>query len=246
VDGSGEKRLIDSPGFDGLSAWSPDGERIVFTTERDGNWELYVMDADGSNQRRLTNTPVDEASPAVSPDGEKIAFVFGAYGDDPSIWVMNADGSGRVRLASGDWPSWSPDSRRIVYTSGAWNDPRISFVNADGSEQRTLDVRGASQPAFSPNGEKIAYVADVGPDKDTWDNEEVFVMNPDGSGRARLTDMPGNDHWPPTWSPDGTRIAFTSDSAGQDGKIQAINTDGSGLTTLTDGRDYDAFPAWRP
>jgi Tol biopolymer transport system component len=247
VDGSGEKRLTDSPGLDGFPTWSPNGGQIAFTSDRHGgNWEIYVMNADGSKQTRLTNTPEDEAGAAFSPNGKKIAFVFEANGDDPSIWVMDADGSGRMQLASGNWPSWSPDSRRIVYTSGQWNDPRISLVNADGSEQRTLDVRGASQPAFSPNGEKIAYVADVGPDKDTWDNEEVFVMNPDGSGRTRLTDIPGNDHWPPAWSPDGTRIAFTSDGAGQDGEIQVINADGSGLTTLTDGWDYDAFPAWRP
>jgi Tol biopolymer transport system component len=63
VDGSGEKRLTDSPGLDAFPAWSPDGERIAFATDRDGNWELYVMDADSSQQRRLTNTPEEEAVP---------------------------------------------------------------------------------------------------------------------------------------------------------------------------------------
>lgn len=246
VDGSGEKQLTDSPGLDGDPSWSPDGDRMVFTTDRDGNWELYTMNANGSDQRRLTNTQTDEGSAAWSPVGDKVAFVSGAFGDDPSIWVMDADGSSRIRLASGDWPTWSPDGEKIVYTSGQWNDPRISIMNADGTKKRTLDVPGASESAWSPDGEKIAYVADVGPDKDTWDNEEIFVMNPDGSKQIRLTDIPGNDHWPPTWSPDGTRLAFTSDGAGQDGEIQVMNADGSGLTTLTDGWDYDAFPAWRP
>jgi dipeptidyl aminopeptidase/acylaminoacyl peptidase len=63
VDGSGEKRLTDSPGLDAFPAWSPDGERIVFASDRDGNWELYVMDAGGAQQRRLTNTPHNESSP---------------------------------------------------------------------------------------------------------------------------------------------------------------------------------------
>jgi TolB protein len=63
VDGSGEKQLTDSPGLDGDPSWSPDGDRIVFTTDRDGNWELYTMNANGSDQRRLTNTQTDEAIP---------------------------------------------------------------------------------------------------------------------------------------------------------------------------------------
>ena len=160
---------------------------------------------------------------------------------------MNAaDGSGRRRLADGSWPSWSPDAERIAYTSGHWRDPRISLMNADGSGQRTLGVRGASEPAWSPGGERIAYVADVGPDKDTWDNEEIFTMNPDGSGRTRLTDITGNDHWPPTWSPDGGRIAFTSDGTARAGEIYMMNADGSCLTRLTDDPADDAFPAWRP
>jgi TolB protein len=120
---------------------------------------------------------------------------------------------------------------------GEWNDPRISVMNADGTGQRTLDVRGASQPAWSPDGDRIAFTSDSGPDKATWDNEEIFSMNPDGSARKRLTDISGNDHWPPTWSPDGTA---------QMGEIYAMNSDGSGLTRLTYARAYDAFPARRP
>lgn len=247
VDDSGERRVTDSPGLEGFPAWSPDGERIAFTSDRDGgNWDLYVMDADGSEQTRLTNTPEDEAEPAWSPDGKQIAFVSGFNGDRPSIWAMDTHGSDRRRLASGTYPSWSPDGERIAYASGEWSDPRISLINADGTGQRTLDIRGASQPAWSPDGDKIAFTSDVGPDKDTWDNEEIFSMNPDGSGRKRLTDISGNDHWPPTWSPDGSRIAFTSDGTAQLGEIYAMNSDGSGLTRLTYSRAYDAFPAWRP
>ena len=86
VDGSRERRVTDSPGLDGFPAWSPDGERIAFTSDRDGGTrDLYAMDADGSRQTRLTNMPEDEAGPAWSPDGEQIAFVSGFNGDDPSI-----------------------------------------------------------------------------------------------------------------------------------------------------------------
>jgi TolB protein len=70
-------------------------------------------------------------------------------------------------------------------------------------------------------------------------------MNVDGSGRTRLTDIPGYDHWPPTWSPDSTRIAFTSEDK-KGAEIYVMNADGSGLTRLTDDPTYDAFPSWRP
>jgi Tol biopolymer transport system component len=139
VDGSDEKSLTDSPGLDAFPAWSPDGERIAFATDRDGNGELYVMDADGAHQRRLTNTPEDESSPAWSPDGAKIAYVTGVIDGNETIHVMNADGSSRKQLAEGNWPSWSPDGERIVYTVYSANESgRLVVMNADGSGQRNL------------------------------------------------------------------------------------------------------------
>jgi hypothetical protein len=81
VDGTGEVRLTDAPGLDGMSTWSPDGRRIAFVSDRDGNWEIYVMAADGTGQRRLTNTPVDEGAPAWSADGKKIAYLVDPFGD---------------------------------------------------------------------------------------------------------------------------------------------------------------------
>ena len=77
VGGSGERRLTDASGLDGFPAWSPDGERLAFVSDRDGgdDWEIYVMDADGSEQTRLTDTPEDEEFCGWSPDGERIAYV---------------------------------------------------------------------------------------------------------------------------------------------------------------------------
>jgi Tol biopolymer transport system component len=251
VDGTGEVRLTDAPGLDGMSAWSPDGGRIAFVSDRDGNWEIYVMDADGTGQRRLTNTPVDEGAPAVSPDGKKIAYLVDPFGD-PTIWVMNTDGSGSRRLAGASWPSWSANGKRIYYTVySSTGEGRLYVMDADGSDKHALP--GASpidrlsgnadgeEPAVSPDGKSIAFAATAGKD-----NEEIHSVRTDGSGRTRLTDIPGNDHWPPTWSPDGTRIAFTSEGTENDSEIYVMNSDGSGLTRLSDAPADEAFPAWRP
>ena len=251
VDGTGEVRLTDAPGLDGMTTWSPDGRRIAFVSDRDGNWEIYVMAADGTGQRRVTNTPVDEGAPAWSPDGKKIAYIVDTFGD-PTIWVMRADGSGSRRLVRASWPSWSPNGKRIVYTVYSnTGEGRLYVMNADGSDQRTLPGASLSdrlsgnadgeEPTWSPDGERIAFAATAGKD-----NEEIYVVKVDGSGRTRLTDIPGYDHWPPTWSPDGTRLAFTSEGTENNSEIYVMNSDGSGLARLTDSPAADAFPAWRP
>lgn len=250
VDGSGERRLTDSPGLDAFPAWSPDGERLTFASDRDGgNWELYTMDADGSQQRRLTDTPdQDESVTAWSPDGEEIAYVTDVI-ENPTIWVMGTEGGDPKRLTSGNWPSWSPDGERIVYTTYSTG-TRLAVVNADGSGQRDLGASVArrltgtayaEEPAWSPDGERIAFVS-----RPLMGDEEIYAVNPDGSGRRRLTDIPGADHWPPSWSPEGERIAFTSDGTEERGEIFVMNADGSGLTKLTDDPADDSFPAWRP
>jgi Tol biopolymer transport system component len=261
VDGTAERKLTDTPGLDGFPTWSPDGQRIAFVSDRaGGNWEIYVMRSDGTHQRRLTNTQEDEdeAALAWSPDGEKIAYATDGLGTgplkddpyDPSIWVMDADGSDRRRLIDGNWPSWSPDGERILYLSGTWTVTRLSVMNPDGSEQRNLGFNHAWEAVWSPDGEKIAFVSTDGKE----DSEDIYTMNFDGSRRTRLTEIPGDDHWPPTWSPDGTRIAFTSDGTDGIGEIFVMNSEGSGLTELThqppgwltSDPPVDAFPAWRP
>ena len=239
VAGSREIRLTDSPGLDGFPAWSPDGQKIAFTSERDGNWEIYVMDADGADPKRLTNTPHDESSAAFSPDGEKIAYVVGSL-SNPEIRVMNANGTGQKKLVGGNWPTWAPDGKRLSYTTYS-DGERIFVADADGDRPRQLTDGGSdSEGTWSPDGRKIAFAS--GRDED----EEIYAMNPDGSGQTRLTDIPGPDHWPPTWSPSSDRIAFTSDGEEDNPEIYAMNADGSGLTKLTENPEADVFPAWRP
>lgn len=111
ADGSGETPLTQGPASDSLPAWSPDGKRIAFGSDRTGGGDIYVMNADGSGVKRLTTDPGVDEWPAWSPDGTEIAFGRKATQDAPGdIWVMNADGTNQVNLthsSAGEWgPSW--------------------------------------------------------------------------------------------------------------------------------------------
>jgi Tol biopolymer transport system component len=118
ADGSGQTNLTNNAAFDGTNTWSPDGTKIAFVSDRDGNSEIYVMNADGSGQTRLTNNAAIESFPDWSPDGTKMAFETDRDANF-EIYMMNVNGSGQINLtnnASDEHnPSWGP----IVLTSKA-------------------------------------------------------------------------------------------------------------------------------
>ena len=220
---------------------------IAFVSTRDGNYEIYVMDADGSTPINLTNDPGGNLAPVWSPDGTRIAFV--SYRDgNPEIYVMGADGSGPQNLTnnpSNDYLHvWSPDGTKIAFMSDRDGNGEIYVMNADGSGLVNLtSYSGADEaPAWSPDGTRIAFSSA----RDGYYG--IYVMNPDGSGLVALTGYPGPDH-APVWSPDGAKIAFYRhhlEDGGSD--IWLMNADGSGQRNLTNtpgAASIDA-PVWSP
>ena len=211
-------------------SWSPDGRRIVFNSDRDGDHDIYVMNADGSDVVQLTHNSADDVDPEWSPDGRWITFHSDRDGDF-DIYVMGTDGSDVTQLthnsAADHDPEWSPDSRQIVFISKRDGDFEIYVMNADGSAvtQLTHDSAEDYRPKWSPDGRRIAFV------RERDDDYDIYVMNADGSDVTQITYISAkNGH--PAWSPDGRRIVFVSER-GDIYDIYLMNADGSAVTQLT-------------
>jgi len=150
ADGSGITRLTDNQGRDSYCAWSPDGERIVFYADRDGNWAVYSMNPDGSDVTLAPDIPLFACTHVRSPDGTRTVFVTNDRPDQGScypgcnceILVANADGSGQIKLTNNpgvDYqPQWSLDGKHILFVSDRDGNPEIYMMNADGSQQTNL------------------------------------------------------------------------------------------------------------
>ncbi len=219
----------------GNAAFPGANGKIAFYSVRDGNGEIYVMNADGSAQARLTNTPAGEVYPKWSPDGTKIAFMSNRDGNS-EIYVMDADGTDQTRITNNvvddDQPAWSPDGNMIVFTRQGF----IWVMNADGSSETQLTSGpNDADPAWSPDGAKIAF--------HRFPPRDIFVMNANGSGQTNITNN-GLFNRFPNWSPDGTRITVNAGPAGTS-DIYVMYADGSGQAALTsDG--VNGTPAWSP
>src|SRR5688572_10243977 len=161
-DGSGLEQLT-STGKDGEPAWSANGRRIAFTSDRDGNSEVYVMDANGAGQQNLTNHPADDSHPAWSPDGRRIAFDRLTPGVGYDIHVMDAGGGGATKITEGVDPVWSPDGQRIAFVLVN----NITLVNRDGTgllelTHYPIPTRDSHvnpyDPNWSPDGRWIVWM----------------------------------------------------------------------------------------
>jgi len=218
------------------------GSKITFRSDRDGNAEIYIMNADGSGQTRLINNPASDDSPSFSPDGTKIVFCSSRDGSADEIYIMNADGSGQTRLtnnATNDIePCFSPDGTKIAFVGMRDGNTEIYIMNVDGSGQIRLTNNAVSDmwPCFSPDGTKIAFSSH------RVTNGEIYIMNVDGSAQTRLTYNAANNTYP-SFSPDGTKIAFGS-PRDNDWEIYIMNADGSGQVKLTDNTTTDQFPCF--
>ena len=169
------------------------------------------------------------------------------------IYVMDADGENQQRLTNNPGrdisPSWSPDGKRIVFSStrdghfigGFGITSEIYVMDADGGNQQRLTENRSYDwsSSWSPNGKRIAFASDR---KGDLENYEIYVMDADGNNQQKLTENRVYDD-SPSWSPDGKRIAFYSDRDG-DAEIYIMDADGGNQQKLTNNRHADASPVW--
>jgi Tol biopolymer transport system component len=212
-------------------SWSSDGSQIVYTNIQSGEipaggglllavGSIWTMNADGSDQRQLTSGQSYGSLPSFSPNEKSIMFTGNATGT-PELWLMNVDGTipHPITYTTGSgvakdgteikWSShgsFSPDGKKIAYSSTENGHAEIWIMNSDGSDKKQVtfpddpNAPDANNPTWSPDGGKIVYFGGF-----ARSNGFIFTMNPDGSGRTQLTNLPSDD---PSWSPDGQKIFF--------------------------------------
>jgi Tol biopolymer transport system component len=244
--------LVRPSGASAEASPDPQADRIVFSSERDGHAQIYVMASDGTGQVNLSHSDFEDTSPSCRADGKEFGFLrssperLGDPGWFPTKLVVLDSFGNPVREAEGaegiTTPVASPDGLQAAVVAD--NEPDVQngifVVDADGIRRLTTGIDRA--PSWSPDGERVAFQRDVG--QGEW---EIFVIGADGNGLEQLSTHVGWDA-SPSWSPDGRRITFAS--GGRDGKSDAdifvMNADGSSVARLTLNPDFDQSPAWSP
>jgi TolB protein len=240
LDGSNQVRITYDPASDVDPDVSPNGKRIVFTSNQTGNNDIFVLDRSGE-MRNMTNNPATDEWARFSPNGKRIVFGSNRDGGVFEIYVMNADGSGTARRLTDPpvlsrYASWSPDGEQIVFRRGI----DIYKMDTDGDNApKALTSETApsfaQMPVFSPDGRYIAFMSL----REGYCS--VFRMNADGSEQVNLTpkdpDVPSTS-WcsrAPSWSADGDEIYFMSFRPSTNGtnQIFVMNMDGTNVRQLT-------------
>ena len=227
---------------------------VVFQSNRVGGSKLFVARLDGTELRQLTSGPGEDVTPVLSPDGSQAVFAS-TRGGNEDVWIVRRDGQELRNLtnhpAGDSHPSWSPDGRRVVFcsTRGDGENDDIYVVNVDGTDLRRLTDNGPDWdtfPSFSPDGSKILFrrLFRVRSGEQVLTNSEIFVMNSDGTGVVNLSRNAWFDGWP-SWSPDGRRIAFSSNRS-DPYQIYVMNADGSGAVRVVESPYTDVRPQWLP
>jgi Tol biopolymer transport system component len=245
ADGSGQRRLTTNDNARHFyPSLSPDGLSVLFSSDLNGNFEIYELVL-ATNQLTRLGAAVGIA-PEISPDNHYLALTRSYGGGIDAIWALDRYGINPHQVHSPGWdPTWSPDGRRILFATKVNDKAQLAVSNLDGSGFQILTdlpaLRGRSD--WSADGLHIITYSGR-----PW-NRELFIMNADGSDLHQVS-PPGGNSQGPSFSPDGQWVAFTAyfnhyrDLNGCE--IYIMRIDGSNLTRLTDNNYCDWQPRWGP
>ena len=236
-----------------LYVYASDAPSIAFSSNRDGDYDIYIMDIKGKNLQNLTNSPTHEFKPAFSPDGHRMAYVSSRHDGNLEIYVMNLNTKASYRLTNHPWhddnPAWSPDGRWIAFDSNREATYDIYKIEPDGENLQRLTHGGVDRnynATWSPDSQSIAFAS-------FREAPGIYIMDANGGNQRRLANQPQSGRTP-SWSPDGKQIAFSDIILGghQDPlfggtrDIYTVNVDGSQLRRRTRHPSMDIFPDWSP
>jgi TolB protein len=242
-DGERMRSLGPSGGLMLAPRWSPDGSKLLYSSEKKRQWGVYIYDFNAGREIK-TNVPLSGLSIAGNffPDGRRFLFSSSNRGN-ANISVGNIGGSRPYRLINSPWidisPGVSPDGKSIVFTSNRSGRPQIYIADAQGYSVRRLTNEGTynTSPSWSPTGDMITYASMIG------GRNQIFIIKPDGTGTTQLTKNGNNED--PSFSPDGRYIVFSSTFRGSKG-IFMIRANGEGIKRITPSGFRSASPAWSP
>ena len=214
-DGAQQINLTNHPATDYSPAWSPTGEQILFSSDRDrfqGSLDLYLMDADGRNVHQVFGKSRERVAAVWSPDGTQIAYCSQEQGQSV-LYIGTIEGRKEERVAFGCGPAWSPDGTEIAFITGGPN-MRITILNVETYRQKFLFPPEA-QPswmekmAWSPTGDRLAFSwLHRVPLKDFPETQTIYTISRDGTGLKQIVPEGGLRAVGPVWSPDGSMLLY--------------------------------------
>lgn len=245
-----EKLLTKNTSHDRYASYSPNGKKIVFESNRDGHWEIYMMDNDGKNQQRLTIGKYDNRRPSWHPTGEKIIFESnrsGAFELYELTLTSKSVKKIKVKNLQGVpmFAKYSSDGTKIAF----------SLMKSDTvSNIQIVSHKGTFIKAFTNYNYRSVYPNWSRDDRSILffsrhetnnTDDEIYIMNLDGSSKKRLTNWPKHNFCP-AWSKDGKKIAYVTSMKDIRPEIYIMDSDGKNQTRITYNNDGDTLPNWSP